>query len=259
MLGGRLKTSPSRAWAGLLVLLAFAPLAACPRSVAAESSLNWAGYVQAPASGRIVEVSGKFVVPEIRSPLPPGFASTWVGIGGFHTSDLIQAGAAEDTVESPSTGPHYSAWFELLPAASTPLTGCHRRPACPVRPGDRMRVQIRQVGTNRWSIAVVDAHRWTWNKTVRYASSGSSAEWIAEASSLTEVPTLYGDIGLTRFDHGRFTVSGHGKQPIAAPGDETTVIGVDGLAAEATPSGLDPGGDGFNVCAYTTTCPAPKS
>ncbi|MHB8452210.1 MAG: hypothetical protein ACYDAQ_17430 [Mycobacteriales bacterium] len=37
------------------------------------------------------------------------------------------------------------------------------------------------------------------------------------------------------------------------------LIGVDGVATEATPSALDRDGDGFAVCAYTTSCPTPAS
>lgn len=46
--------------------------------------------------------------------MPPGFAATWTGIGGYNTSDLIQAGTAEQSAPSnPLLGDQYYAWYEL--------------------------------------------------------------------------------------------------------------------------------------------------
>ena len=57
-------------------------------------SLNWSGYAVTPTGGGITAVSSTFTVPTAGL-VPPGFAATWTGIGGYNTSDLIQAGTAE--------------------------------------------------------------------------------------------------------------------------------------------------------------------
>jgi hypothetical protein len=57
-------------------------------------SLNWSGYAVTPSGGAVTAVSSKFTVPSAGL-VPPGFAATWTGIGGYNTSDLIQAGTAE--------------------------------------------------------------------------------------------------------------------------------------------------------------------
>ena len=50
---------------------------------------NWAGYVATGSS--ITSVTGSWTVPSAGT-VPPGLSATWVGIGGYKTSDLIQAG-----------------------------------------------------------------------------------------------------------------------------------------------------------------------
>src|SRR4051794_2236905 len=89
--------------AGHGVMIPKHPLRAIPRANATEDSLNWSGYaVTAPAAQKITNVSSTFVVPAVNS-TTPGFAATWTGIGGFNTSDLIQAGTAEEYI--PGLGP----------------------------------------------------------------------------------------------------------------------------------------------------------
>ena len=239
----------------LATVVAVTATSATAASPATTDTLNWAGYVDTPHGGLVTNVAGDFAVPAIRSDLPPGVSSTWVGIGGNTTSDLIQAGVGENSPPTPLSGPEYYAWYELLPDTATPLTGCSPRPSCPVSPGDRMHVAIDRVRTNVWRISVVDAHRWSWRKTVSYKSSGSSAEWIAEASSIV-VPLTYGDLATTSFTHGSF-VSGRKRHVIRAKDATVVTMSLLGLAREATPSALNRTGDGFNVCSHTQSCPAP--
>src|SRR6185437_16832908 len=96
--------------------------------------------------------------------LPPGFAASWAGIGGFNTSDLIQAGVSEnDAVGGALVGGQYNAWYEILPAAETPISGCTGNvPSCTVKPGDKVSVNISNAGGNTWTIALRDAGHWSW-------------------------------------------------------------------------------------------------
>src|SRR3984885_2640765 len=115
-------------------------------------SLNWSGYAVTPSSDNITAVSSTFTVPAAGL-VPPGFAATWTGIGGYTSSDLIQAGTAEQSVPRNSgLGPQYYAWYELLPAGETQLTGCSGDPNCTVTPGDDVSVAINQVSGTTWRI-----------------------------------------------------------------------------------------------------------
>ena len=218
-------------------------------------SLNWSGYAVTPTGGGITAVSSTFTVPSAGL-VPPGFAATWTGIGGYNTSDLIQAGASEQSAPSnPLLGDQYYAWYELLPASETQITGCTPDANCTVTPGDNMTVSISQVSGNTWSISITDAGKWSWSKDVSYASSESSGEWILEAPTLV-AQTLLANVGTVRFGPtSTYTVGG--VTHTIAEGDPTRIFLSPGVVNEATPSALASDGQSFNDCAYAQTCAAP--
>lgn len=221
-------------------------------------SLNWSGYAVTPGSG-ITAVSSTFTVPSVVSPVPPGFAATWTGIGGYNTSDLIQAGVGENSIPSdPLLGPQYYAWYEILPASETPLTNCSGDPNCTVTPGDQVTVNITNAGANTWTVSLSDAGHWTWSQNVSYASSESSAEWILEAPTVG-AQTILANTGTTKFGPTS-TYTQNGVTYTIAQGNPTTIdlspSPVGGLN-EATPSALASDGQSFNDCAYAQTCPTP--
>jgi hypothetical protein len=218
------------------------------------SSLNWSGYAVTPGQG-ITAVSSTFIVPSAGL-APPGFAATWTGIGGYSTSDLIQAGAAEQSAPSnPVLGPQYYAWYELLPNSETQLTNCSGDANCTVTPGDSMTVNISHVSGNTWSISVADNGKWTWSQNVNYASSESSAEWILEAPTLV-AQTLLAPVGTVHFGPTSTYTDGTGTHTIAA-GNPTQIDLGTGVVNEATPSALASDGQSFNDCAYAQSCAAP--
>jgi hypothetical protein len=218
-------------------------------------SLNWSGYAVTPSTDNITAVASSFTVPSAGL-VPPGFAATWTGIGGYSTSDLIQAGTAEQSAPSnPLLGDQYYAWYELLPASETQLTGCTGDPNCTVTPGDDVTVNISQVSGNTWSIAMTDANHWTWSKDVTYTSSESSGEWILEAPTLVAQTTL-ANVGTTHFGPTSTYTAGGVTHTIAA-GDPTQIDMGPGGVNEATPSALASDGQSFNDCAYAQTCPTP--
>ena len=217
-------------------------------------SLNWSGYAVTPGSG-ITGVSSTFTVPSAGL-LPPGFAATWAGIGGYNSTDLIQAGVGENSlITNPITGPQYYAWYELLPNAETPISGCTGDPSCTVNPGDSVTVNIQETstGSGQWAITLTDAGHWSWTHTVAYASSGSSAEWILEAPTVG-LQTLLADVGTVHFSSDTYNVSGGAAQSVGN-GNPTTIDLSPGLINEATPSALS--GSSFNDCAYAQSCAAP--
>jgi hypothetical protein len=221
------------------------------------TSLNWAGYAVTPASHDVTAVASTFVVPAAGL-IPPGFAASWTGIGGYNTSDLIQAGVSENSLpDNPISGAQYGAWYEILPAAETPLDGCAGNAACPVKPGDAVSVGISLSSPGQWLISMKDpTEGWTWSKTIAYASTESSAEWIHEAPTLI-AQMLLANTGTTRFGPtSTFTTASGGTQTIAQ-GSPTLINMGPGLINEATTSPLAANGESFNVCAYAQTCAAP--
>jgi hypothetical protein len=220
-------------------------------------SLNWAGYAVTPGSG-ITAVSSTLTVPTAGE-VPPGFSASWAGIGGYSTSDLIQAGVSENSaVAGELLGGQYNAWYEILPASETPISGCSGAvPSCAVNPGDKISVNISNTGGNNWDISLSDAGNWTWSTTVTYASSESSAEWIQEAPSLEDVQTIPADVGNVSFGAtSTYTVGGSTKT--IAEGSPTLIDeSPEGGVNEATTSPLASNGQSFDVCVYAQSCAAP--
>jgi hypothetical protein len=224
-----------------------------------EYSANWSGYVTAARGGeQITAVSGSWIVPLIRN-APPGFSSSWVGIGGFHTSDLIQAG----TASSGMLEGNY-AWYEMLPENETRIeSGCAGDATCSVHQGDRIATSVTNVGGNTWVISMTNAGKWSWSKTVSYASSRSSAEWIFEAPTvgLAAAPVIGVQTLPAYAPHAKFLGGGNYRvngvtRPLNASNAKRMIMTdlATGLYRTATPSLL--AGDGhFTVCAYKRTCP----
>jgi hypothetical protein len=186
---------------------------------------------------------------------PPGLAATWAGIGGYNTSELIQAGTGEDSAPTnPLFGPQYFAWYELLPASETPISKCAGDVNCTVNPGDTVKVNIGRVSGSTWCISMADAGYWTWpERPVRVL--GLSAEWILEAPTV-RAQTLVAPVGTAKFGPTS-TYSAGGATRTIAQGNPTQIDPSPGVVNEATPSALASDGQSFNDCAYAQTCAAP--
>lgn len=232
-----------------------------PLRHAPEYSLNWSGYA-VPAKGgeAITVVRGSWIVPALKA-VPPGLSSSWIGIGGYNTPDLIQTGTASSRIDG-----NY-AWYEMLPDFAIPITsGCAGDNACSVARGDRMSAAITNVGPDTWTIQLANlgkgaTAKWHWGKTVSYRSTLSSAEWIFEAPQLANVQTIPANAPHAKFLFGDYVVNGVPK-PLATSAPSRIVmvppcvfIDLDcGVIRLATPSFLAPDGH-FQVCAYKRTCP----
>lgn len=136
-------------------------------------SANWAGY--AATHGTFTSVAGTWTVPQPAMDGTTGADATWVGIGGEHSRDLIQAGT--EAAVSSGNRVRYYAWIEMLPDYARPISiGVH--------PGDSVTVSLAQQDPGSWLISFKNNTTGaSYNRTVQYQSSLSSAEWIEEAPS----------------------------------------------------------------------------
>lgn len=214
-------------------------------SFKAQQSYNWAGYVA--SAGGYTHVRGTWRVPTVSVTRGNRYSSTWVGIGGDPSPDLIQAGTEQDSVGGKAV---YYAWTEILPLPESPIS------KFPVHAGDTITVDITQTSPGMWTITVTDAtsHQVSTSSTP-YASSNSTAEWIHEA------PTVNGSIAnLTRTSNAVFDFGTANGKVISAAGSVQTIAMLDSNNHQiATPGGLDSEGDGFQVADGRRTPPAPPS
>lgn len=175
--------------------------AAAPAALAdSTNSSNWAGYAIHKPGVSFRTVSGTWRQPNAKcTPGVPSYSAFWVGLGGFSLSSpaLEQTGTEVDC--SPSGKVVSNAWYELVPAASTPIR-------LRVAPGDRMRASVTVAGRT----VVITLDDLTRHKNFKKTLTArvvdvSSAEWIAEApsqcASLNSCQTLpLADFAATRFD-----------------------------------------------------------
>jgi hypothetical protein len=218
-------------------------------------STNWSGFALPAKSGeRITAVTGSWNVPLIR-PVPPGQSSSWIGIGGFDTSDLIQVGTSSNGRLDDSY-----AWFEMLPDYETRiLSGCARDASCSLSPGDHMAASVTNNGGDNWTIMLANlgdgVHaKWYWGQVVTYRSTLSSAEWVFEAPQTGVViggipvlaQTMPANAPHARFTGGTYTLNGvtQALRPWVAQRI---------FMPTATPSPMAPDGH-FRVCAYKLSC-----
>ena len=228
------------------VAWAAAVLAAClliaPQSTSAETtstptalSLNWSGYV---ASNAYYTGVSALIQTPVASPdhhLDSASVSSWIGIGGTVSQDLIQAGVNIDTSGPEAT---YTAWYETLPDTA-------QTTAFKVHPGDWVEVEINEVIWNLWEIRMVDGSQ-VLELVVPYRSSHSSAEWIVEDPLYQGTLVPLASVHAANFNKMTAIADGASKTPGQLQAWPMTLIGGDGHP-RAIPSAVGEHGDSFTV------------
>ena len=203
------------------------------------SASNWSGYAK---SGSYHSATAQWVVPSVSATSGASYSSAWVGIDGFTNSSLIQTGTESDYY---SGSAHYNAWWEILPAAETPIS------SITVHPLDVMTASINQVSGTSWSITITDTTTGkSFSTTQNYTGPGASVEWIEEAPTVGgRVATLAHYSSPDTFDPG----TANGGNPGLTANDAGVMV--QKRTQVSTPSAPDSDTDGFNM-AYGSKAPA---
>ncbi|HEX6487447.1 MAG TPA: G1 family glutamic endopeptidase [Candidatus Dormibacteraeota bacterium] len=230
--------------------------------VAANKSQNWFGYNQGELEkgSTFHAITATWIVPTASQRVAgqSEYSATWAGIGGgcvdagcvVVDNSLIQAGTEQDVAANGARS--YSAWWEVLPGPSMSVTSLL------VRPGDHMYLSISESSHEVWQISLQNQTRHqAFRESVPYSSSYATAEWVDEApvvvgtnSGLAPLPNLT----VTHFDQE--TVNG--VNPGLQASEEMDLVDGNGSVI-GTPSAPDPEKDGFNDCAWASTCSAPAA
>ncbi len=222
-------------------------------------SSNWSGYNKGILDTDTVtsSISAQWVVPTATQHAAGEAedSATWIGVGGgclqsscSVTDDtLIQAGTEQDV--SSSGVATYDAWYEIIPVPEIAST-------IVVHAGDVIDCSIIQVVPGVWSIALNDTTDGQgFTETLPYPSDGSTAEWVEETP--TEIGTSGTSLAalpnLTTVHFTRATVNG--ASAALVPAEALQLIDSSGNPI-ATPS-APVGGNEFDDCAWSTSCPAP--
>jgi hypothetical protein len=240
------------------------PAGSAQRSATNQSN-NWSGYNQGTLEqgGTLFHsISAQWTVPTATQHTKGQneYSSDWIGIGGgcidsgcvFTDPTLIQTGTEQDVNSNGSAS--YSAWWEVIPGPSLTITSMS------VHAGDRMSASISETvpDSEVWTISISDlSDGQSYTITLPYSSTHATAEWIQETPLIIGTGAGFAALpNLTSpaFDHA--TVNGAAAN--LKPSEEIQLIDSSGHVIGA-PSAPDPDTDGFNVCAWASTCGAPTS
>ena len=175
---------------------AAASLAGTARA-AADVSSNWSGY--AVSGQTFSSVSGSWTQPVATCTSGSSSAAFWVGLGGNSTTSqsLEQIGTSSDCTATGTAS--YSAWYELVPAASVPIK-------LRLSAGNKVWASVKVNGTNVTLTVKNLTRKTSFTKTLTMAAPDvSSAEWIAEAPSACDTYGRCRQVTLTNFGKITFT------------------------------------------------------
>jgi hypothetical protein len=247
-----------RAWISI-VLTAVGGLVLAPAAAAdTAASSNWAGYAVHRSGVSFKKVSASWRQPTVScSRGSQTYSAYWVGIGGFNPNSaaLEQIGTEADC--DAYGRPVLSAWYELVPAPSTPISFT-------LTPGDLINATV-TVNGHTVAMSLYDAtrHR-SVTKTLRARTvDTSSAEWIVEAPSdcngVYSCQTLpLANFGTTNFSAANAQATSGRRGSIASsnwsftkinllPSGQRFVAFPGRAVGTATASSLKSGGSAFNV------------
>ncbi|MGC8624959.1 MAG: G1 family glutamic endopeptidase, partial [Phycisphaerae bacterium] len=186
----------------------------------------------------------------------------WVGLDGFNSSTVEQTGIEAQISGNTAT---YYAWYEMYPAAETPIS------SITVRPGDNISASVNyDTSTGNFTLAIDDlTSRGSYSKSVSGSGEArTSAEWIAEAPTIqnrngTDSLTTLADFGSVAFSSASVSVANSGGTVTTGSINAiSSLASVDSIQMqtsggklEAIPSRLGSGGSAFTV----TYVPEPAS
>ena len=223
------------------------PVPAPALAVGRYASNNWSGY--AAVAGPYTTVSGTWQVLAPVTTGDGGAGATWVGIGGMSSSDLIQAGTSATVVKGQV---RFESWIETLPDVSqqVPLA---------VASGDSVTVRIDEQDPDAgvWQMSIMNnTTGQSYQTTVTYASSHSSAEWIQEAPTGSQGLLPLNNFGSVTVSGAKTTMNGQAADLAQANAHPLTMVNADNQPL-AVPSTINDDGASFSV--VRTSAPATVS
>ena len=181
---------------------------------ATVGSYNWSGYAVTAAPGAVTGVKGSWVVPAVQpgscsSGTTNAYASFWVGMDGFTSNTVEQAGTDSDCQNG---APTYYAWFEFYPHPAFLIN------SLAIRPGDLMEAEVHySPATRRFTVALNDLTTGQSFSTSTRVNSAqrSSAEWVAEAPSSSGGILPLADFGTAVYGVDNTSVTGTSEATVS--------------------------------------------
>jgi hypothetical protein len=171
------------------------------------TSSNWSGVVDFSgatsynSSSTYYYIYSDYVVPAVKAASCNAvweYSSSWVGIDGYGSPDVLQAGTEADAYCSGSTtSTYYSAWYEWYPYGEVRVS------SVPVAPGDDIYVEVWHTSSTQGYAYLVNENTGQYfdigfTAYPGYPLVGNSAEWVVErpsvGGSLATLPKYTDDV-----------------------------------------------------------------
>jgi hypothetical protein len=176
-----------------------------------------AGYEASHAGVSYHQVSADWTVPKATCLAQDGYVSTWVGLDGYSTPTVEQAGVLAYCTGGTVA---YEGWYELYPAYPVYVTN-------PISAGDAVTATVTASGTDAFTFTLTDTTRgWTHTAHATGTAQLGSAEIVNEyidasfpAFRVTDAlvnsasleladPTAIGRVSVIGADGRSFTIDG---------------------------------------------------
>jgi len=176
----------------------------------AQTSTNWSGYAfrhgaTVWSGNSFNRIAANLVVPAVTARTCDdtwNYAASWIGLDGYASNDVLQAGVEEDaTCGMDGTQTYYSPWYEWYPNASTRIANLT------AAPGQSFYVHV-------WATSATAGHAYLQNLNANQSVSldftapsgtrliGESAEWIVESPSVGGTVATLPGYGMEYFVDG---------------------------------------------------------
>jgi hypothetical protein len=200
-----------------------------------QESTNWAGY--ADTAGTYTSISASWTQPAATCSSGDQYAAFWIGIDGYSSPTVEQAGTEVDCVGRTA---EYYAWYEMYPDSSQDYSNT-------VKAGDHFTATVTWLGSDKFSLYIDDSTQgWshTTDASLATTPARTSAEVIVETPCCTDSG---GPLPLTDFSSVTFTGATANGEPIGTPSLDPVGLSMIGSSgqSEVTCSALAVDGSSF--------------
>lgn len=182
------------------------------RTDAGEDSPNWSGAVVTLADGTTFNsATAQWNVTDPRSPSINGtsaYCSSWIGIDGYESNDVFQAGVECDVVNAAGIAQsHIYPWWEWYPESEVQIQNL------PISAGDELYCLLTVVSDTTGNILLKNmtsglAVNFQVTAPTGVSLAGNSTEWIVEAPGIDDAQSLLDNYGVIDFSYCSATTSG---------------------------------------------------
>jgi Peptidase A4 family len=206
-------------------------------------SFNWSGYADtSTVNGAFTKVSGQWKTPTVSCSKEDRLTSEWVGLDGFSSSTVEQAGTLDWCYRRTAT---YFTWYEMFPAGTVAVGRS-------LHPGDQISASVSTDGSGNYTLKVTDSThpRNSFSKTKTCDTStclDTSAEWVAERPAFSIGIAPLANYDTWKLKKGKVTENGKKGTIGTVPNSKMRMIDATEAYTLSSTSALNSSRDAFKT------------